>query len=110
MPARQWPLVIDQGSDYALTIPVFDENEAPITVDDWTASGQIRATASSAEVLAELDVNPSGTNVVLRIPHITSSAWTFRTGRYDVELTSPDGVNVTRILEGLVVVRRETTR
>ena len=110
MPARQFPIVVDQGADYALIIPVLDADNAAVDVEDWLVSGQIRAQLGGATVLAELDVAPLGTDVVLRIPHATSSGWVFRNGRYDIEITSPDGLNVIRLLEGVVVVRREVTR
>jgi hypothetical protein len=60
-------------------------------------------------VLHTLALTLSGTAVTLRIPAATSAAWTFSLGRYDVELTAPDGT-VTRLVEGSVVVRPEITR
>ena len=110
MAARQYPLVVDQGADYELTIPVVDGSASAVDVDDWVVRGQIRAKAGGATVLADIDVVTSGTDVVLRVPHSASSSWAFRTGRYDVELTSPDGLNVIRLLEGAVIVRPEVTR
>jgi len=110
VPARQFNLVIDQGASYTITIPVFDSNNSAVNVDGWVGVGQIRSRATSGTVIANLDVTPEGTEVVLSIPHTVSSGWNFRTGRYDVELTSPDGLTVTRFLEGFVIVNPEVTR
>lgn len=103
-------MVIDQGSDYRLTIPVLDSGNSPSSVVGWTAQGQIRSSASDAAVLHELALEVETTSVELQVSAEASSAWTFRTARYDVEITSPDGVTTSRLLEGLVVVRPEITR
>lgn len=107
--ALTFHLTIDQGSNYQLTIPVLD-GTSPVTVTGWTATGQIRADPRSTTVLYELDLTATGTNVVLQIPGEDSSEWTWRTGRYDVELVSSNGLVATRLIEGLVVVRPEITR
>lgn len=110
MPARVHNLVIDQGADYTLTIPVLDGSNQPIDVDGWIAAGQIRSRIDAAEVLHEFDLTPVGTVVVLRVPAATSRSWRFQLARYDVELTSPDELVCVRLIEGAVIVRGETTR
>jgi hypothetical protein len=83
LPAIRYDLLVEQGCDYTLTVPVLDDAGQPQTLAGWTVRGQIPATASAA--------------------------WTFSLGRYDVELEAPDGT-VTRLVEGSVVVRPEITR
>lgn len=109
MPARQFTIVVDQGSDYALRIPVLDTNAQAVTVDSWTVKGQVRARYPAA-VPQELDVAPDGTAVILRIPASYSTDWAFRSARYDVEITSPDGLTTTRLIEGPLIVKPEITR
>ena len=109
MAAARYDLVIDQGSDYFLRIPVLNEFNQPVTVTGWTVTGQVRARASSSTVLQQLNVVPNGQYVELRVPRATSSAWAFLTARYDVELVSPSG-DGTRLIEGGVFLRPEVTR
>jgi hypothetical protein len=104
-----YPLVIDQGADYLLSVPVLDSPGDPVLVDGWTAAGQIRAGYAENLLLHQFDLVVTGTEVVIQITAAVSSAWKFRFGHYDVELTSPGG-SVTRLIEGPVVVRPETTR
>ena len=110
MAVRTYHLIVDQGANYALSIPVLNDNGGPTTVTGWTVTGQIRAYPNGSTVLHELELTVGGTTVTLQIPAADSSAWTWRTGRYDVELTSPDGLVKARLIEGLVVVRPEVTR
>ncbi len=109
MPAARYDLIVEQGSDYLLRVPVLNEFGQPVTVTGWTVTGQVRARHSSDTVLQQLDVTPNGTYVELRIPRATSSAWTFLAARYDVEIVSP-GSEGTRLIEGGVYVRPEITR
>jgi hypothetical protein len=109
MPALTYPLVVEQGADYALSIPVLNASAQPVTVDGWTAAGQIRATPYSDAVVHDLDLTPSGSTVVLRIPAAASATWTWQVARYDVELTSPGG-DISRLVEGPVVLRPNVTR
>jgi hypothetical protein len=108
VPALKYDLIVEQGADYQVTFPVLGL-DAGGTLAGWTATGQIRAGYTSSTVLHTLALTLTGTNVVLRVPAATSSAWAFSLGRYDVELTAPDGA-VTRLVEGSVVVRPEITR
>jgi hypothetical protein len=109
LPAIRYDLLVEQGCDYTLTVPVLDDAGQPQTLAGWTVRGQIRAGYSSPTVLHTLALTLSGTAVTLRVPATASAAWTFSLGRYDVELEAPDGT-VTRLVEGSVVVRPEITR
>lgn len=109
MPSTVFDLIVDQGSDYELTVPVLDGAGQPLSLASWAAAGQVRASTSSSTILHTLSLTTVGTTVVLRIPAAASTAWTWRSGRYDVELTGPTG-DVIRLLEGLVLVRPQVTR
>jgi hypothetical protein len=109
MSALTYHLVVNQGSNYVLTIPVLD-GTTPVTVTGWTVNGQIRRQHDSATVLHTLSLTATGSSVILQIPAEVSSEWAWRVGKYDVELASPDGLITTRLIEGLVVVRPEVTR
>jgi hypothetical protein len=108
--ALRFDLKVKQGADYQRSFPILDATNQPQTAVGWTVAGQIRdGLAPTAVLLHTLDVTISGTNVILRVPATTSRAWTFRLGRYSVELTDSNGA-VVDFLEGAVVVYPETTR
>lgn len=111
-------LVIKQGTDPDIRIPnVRDADAVPITT--WTGfsvRGQIRERPESPTVLHEWtstggspNASFDGSDVVLSLPHGTSTAWAWAHARFDVELTDPQG-RVARIAEGHVIVEREVTR
>ena len=110
----RYHLRINQGETFQLAIPVLDANGAPVSLSGMTARGQIRSHAADATVLHEWTLLNAGlafssNNVVLKVPAATSSAWTFRTAQYDVELVDTDG-SVTRLVDGHVIVHPEITR
>ena len=110
----RYHLRINQGETFQLSIPVLNGDDAPISLSGMTARGQIRTHAADPTVLYEWTLLNSGiafdaNNVVLKVPATTSSAWTFRTAQYDVELVDTDG-NVTRLVDGHVIVHPEITR
>lgn len=108
--ALRYDLKIKQGADYQRSIPILDQMDQPTPEPGWTVTGKIRdSLAPNSTLLHTLDVTISGTNVLLRVPAATSSAWTWRLGRYDVELTDTNGI-VLDFLEGAVVVYPEATR
>jgi len=110
----RYHLRINQGETFQVAIPVLDANGAPVSLSGMTARGQIRTHAADPTVLHEWTLGNSGiafdaNNVVLKVPATTSAAWTWRTGAYDVELTDGSG-NVTRLVDGHVIVHPEVTR
>jgi hypothetical protein len=108
MPALCYDLIIDQGTDYTRSIPVLGLADGD-TLAGWMVAGQIRAGYASPTVLHTLDLTVSGTDIVLHIPAATSADWTWRRGRWDIEVIDPIGT-VTRLVEGAVVIRPEITR
>jgi uncharacterized protein YfaP (DUF2135 family) len=110
----RFDLRINQGETFQVAIPVYQPNGDDADLTGSTARGQIRSYAAAPVALYEWSATASnlafdGNEVALRVPAEDSSAWTFRTGAYDVELEDPDG-NVTRLVEGHVVIQPEITR
>lgn len=108
-------LLIEQGTTWAVTWPILDSAGNPVTLNGWTVHAQIRASKGSPDVLHEWqtatgNAETSDNKVTLRVSATESSAWTWRTGVYDVELTDPDSGRVARIAEGVVTVSAEVTR
>jgi hypothetical protein len=111
---RRDNLIIEQGTTWKVEWPVLDGAGQPLAVDGWTVHAQVRQSADSSVVLHEwstaiANATAVGTKVALLVTPTVSSAWTWLTGVYDVELTNLAG-QVTRIAHGTVRVSREVTR
>ena len=110
----RFDLRINQGETFEIAIPVLDANDNPVSLAGTTVKGQIRSHAASPTVLhewsaANFNVAFDGNDVVLSVPATASSAWSFRTGRWSVELTDGSGVT-TRLVDGMVIVHPEVVR
>lgn len=107
-------LVIQQGTTWGISWPITDDQGNPLDVTGYTVQAQIRPSKDSAEVLHEFSTQAGNAlaeqnAVTLSVPPATSSAWSWRNGVYDVELTDPQG-RVARIAEGMVTISPEVTR
>ena len=106
-------LTIPQGTSWGVAWPITEDGE-PAEIDSWTVKAQVRETVTSTAVLYEWSSDAetaltADSRVVLLVAPNVSTAWTWRRGVYDVELTSPDGA-VYRISEGVIYVSPEVTR
>lgn len=101
-------LVVDQGSTFASSIELLDQNDEPINVTNFSARGQIRKHYSSTNAVSFTTGLSNGTLVVSLTANQTAD---MVSGRYvyDIELIDDIGT-VTRILEGIVTVTPEVTR
>lgn len=107
-------LVIQQGTSWGVTWPIADQQGNPLDVSGYTVHAQIRPSKEADEVLHEFSTQAGNAvaeqnAVTLTLDPAISSAWTWRHGVYDVELTDPQG-RVARIAEGTVTVSAEVTR
>lgn len=112
--ALRFDLRINQGETFQFAIPVYQPGGGDADLTGSTVRGQIRSYAASPVALYEwssaaLNLAFEGNDVVLTVPAAASSAWDWRTGQWSVELTDVDG-NVTRLVEGYVIVHPEVTR
>lgn len=113
MTALKYDMQINQGETWSITFPVFDSTGNPLTVDGWTARAQIRQETTSPGVLFEWstalgNMTVAGTTVTLRLTPVDTATWYWHIGLYDIELSDPGG-NITRIVEGNVIVDAEIT-
>lgn len=101
-------LVIDQGSTFASSIDILDENDEPVVLTNYTARGQIRKHYSSTNSVSFTTTLSNGSLVISLTAGQTAN---MVSGRYvyDLELVDP-GNTVVRILEGIVTVTPEVTR
>lgn len=103
-------LKIDQGSDYATTITLTDDNGDPLELLGYTGQAQIRKYYTSS-VFYEFDVaiNEVTGQVTLSIDSETTNSIVAGRYVYDVELTDITGT-VSRVLEGIVTITPGVTR
>jgi len=101
-------IVIDQGSTFASSIDILDDNDEPVVLNNYTARGQIRKHYSSTNSVSFTTTLSNGSLVISLTAAQTAN---IVAGRYvyDLELVDPSNT-VLRILEGIVTVTPEVTR
>jgi len=114
MPALVSNLVIEQGTTWTHGYAVTVNSVAPD--DDWTVAAQIRARAETPDPplwewsTALGNATISAGTIILTLEPDESSAWAWRAGHFDVEITSPAGDITYRVAQGTVTVSPEVTR
>lgn len=108
-----YDLVIEQGATFSLTITLKKPNKLPFDLTGYTGRSQIRKNYAATDVIASFSVAvPSPQKdgkVVMSLTDEQTAALAIISGVYDLELESPTG-EVTRVLQGKVVVSPEVTR
>lgn len=110
--AKHMDLVIDQGSRYQLVISVTGITD----MTGFSARGMIRKRATDTgspiyDMTNKLTVDVANKQVKLDIDAVTTAAFTWSWGVYDIETyNTGDTTQVYRLLEGRVALSREVTR
>ncbi len=99
-------LSIPQGTTWAQSWQITGYD---LTGTTWTARSQVRRSPGDASVLHEFTAAIADDIVTLTVTPAESTAWTWHSGVYDVEIESAAGV-VLRVAQGSVRVDREVTR
>jgi hypothetical protein len=101
-------LVIDQGTTFASSIEVLDENDDAVDLQNYVARGQMRKTYSSSNAVNFTTTTNTGMLVISLTAAQTAN---IVAGRYvyDVELVDTQNT-VVRILEGIVTITPEVTK
>lgn len=103
-------IVIDQGSDYEVTVNVKDANNAPIVLTGYTGSAQMRKHYTSLTSYAfGVAITANTGEVTLSMSANTSNLISPGRYVYDCELTSSTNIKL-RIVEGIVTVTPQVTR
>lgn len=103
-------LVIDQGSTFSTDLTLSDENGDKLVLNGYTANSQIRRWYTSTNASATFATSINVESGVITLTLTANQTSNLVSGRYvyDVEIT--DGVEVSRIVEGIVTVTPQVTR
>lgn len=112
------PLRIQQGATFRRRVTVAAASGDPVDLTGFTARMQVREDYPAETVMLEASTDdgritvdgPAGVLWITVPPTATAALPRYGFGVYDLELVSPDGGDVRRILEGDVEVTPEVTR
>lgn len=103
-------LIIDQGTTYATSINITNENDEIIDLTGCTGYAQIRKHYTSSNAVSfSVAIDPNDGLVTLGLTANQTSTMTAGRYVYDVEIVDAANV-VSRILEGIVTVTPQATR
>lgn len=121
MPAGKYSLLIEQGATLNLSLAYKDSTNTAIDLTNYSGKMQIKSDYADNNPTTYLTLSSSlqadGTGIVMGgvsgtigiyISSASSSALSFNSASYDLEITS--GSVVTRLLQGPVFVSKEVTR
>lgn len=101
-------ITIDQGTDFATSIDVTDDNGDPTDLSGFSGAAQMRKHYTSSNSYS-FTVAVANGSVTLSMNSATTANISAGRYVYDCELTSGSNV-VTRIVEGIVTVTPQVTR
>lgn len=108
MPAAQYDLVIDQGSDFEISIAI-EEDGSPMVLTGYQSRATMRPSYDS-NTAYNFTTSITNSTVKIELAHTTTDDITAGTYVYDVEIFHTGNDKVTRILQGKAKVTREVTR
>lgn len=112
MPAAKYNITIDQGSDFELSIQVYEDDDIK-NLDGYDARAQLRSKADSPH---KVDFDTTGSSFdatgTVKITLANSVTKGIDAGDYvyDIEIFESGDSSVTRILQGKATVTGEVTR
>lgn len=116
MPARKYDILIEQGSNFSLTVFAKNSDGTVRDLTGFAARMQIRETVNSDTVLAEattsnglITIVGEDGEVTINIPAATTENYEWHNGVYDLELDNNVG-GVIRLLSGNAACSFQVTR
>lgn len=112
MAAGTYNLVIDQGSDFGITLTLSEDGSAK-DLSNYSARAQLRSKKSSTSVAATFTctvIDASNGKIKMELTNSETAALSAGIYYYDLEIHTSNDANVTRLLEGKATVTQEVTR
>jgi hypothetical protein len=113
MPAAKLNITVEQGATFSKRLVWRDKNKRPINLSGYTAKMQIRASATSTDVLFELSTSNQRITLaaggVIQLDIAANDTDQIKAGVYDLKLYAPTGQEI-RLIEGKVTVSPGVTR
>ena len=108
--------IIDQGADWFFTVTYADPSGTPINITDYTAKMQMRVEPNSPTAVLTLSTEDGSITIDGEAGVLNLHATAEQTGAidegpyvYDLEITAPVYLTVTRLVQGQIVVSAEVT-
>ncbi len=110
--AGTYNFTLEQGTTFRRTITWRDQNNALINLTGASAKLQIRDRTTGATIkeltqASGLTLGGAAGTIIINISAADSSAWSFDSAKYDLEVTIAS--EVTRLLSGVVTLSSEVT-
>ena len=112
MSAARYNLVIDQGSDFAISFTVKEDGSVK-NLTGYSARAQMRTSRNATSIAATFTctiATPTSGTVVMSLANGASSSLTAGTYVYDLEVFTANNASVTRLIQGSVDLTQEVTR
>ena len=100
--SSQLNIYIDKGTDFRLTVELFDENDLDLPISNYEFFGDIRKLYSTKRA-AEFEFQKSANDITLVLDADTTSQLTPGKYQFDVIMKKPTG-ELSKIVNGLAFV------
>tara|TARA_B110000259_G_scaffold174780_1_gene209445 strand:- start:980 stop:1306 length:327 start_codon:yes stop_codon:yes gene_type:complete len=100
--SSQLNIYIDKGTDYRLTVELFDDDDLDLPISNYTFYGDLRKLYSTKRA-AEFTFEKSDNDITIILDADTTSQLTPGKYQYDVLMKKPTG-ELSKIVEGLAFV------
>jgi hypothetical protein len=108
MAAAVYPITLEQGADFNLSITWNDPDGDPVDLTGYTAAAQVRESFDSADALLDFTITGMGVDGVIELSATAAETEAAGGGVWDLEVTN--GAEVTRLLQGPARFSREVTQ
>ena len=100
--SSQLNIYVDKGTDFRLTVELFDDNDLDLPIANYSFFGDLRKLYSTKRA-AEFEFEKSDNDITLILDSDTTSQLTPGKYQYDVLMKKPTG-ELSKIVEGLAFV------
>jgi hypothetical protein len=100
--SSQLNIYVDKGTDYRLTVELFDDDDLDLPIANYTFYGDLRKLYSTKRA-AEFTFEKSDNDITIILDADTTSQLTPGKYQYDVLMKKPTG-ELSKIVEGLAFV------